>query len=616
MYQLSASGSPSAGALLIFKNTGFMKNKSFRIFATVAAVALLLFLSCTPSSQYGAPAVPEVMDAVITRIYSEMEEEEMNNLDQVKVMNLFDEEDREVLATRHWVFDVNVPATVYIMRSTSQKHVPFWLEPAGFQLTGLRMRNDYHTYEVWKKDVDPGTVGLGINGFENFTYHYFVAAGPKDPDDELTLSVSVPADQYIGVLENGAFTYHDWTELTLHDVPKEMAGLKLLTTKRGRSKESHLTGAFRKTKFPASETPDQILLTWSADPSSSIDIQWRTDTTVQSGEVNYRVDGSNQVITVEAEMYRMEDRELMNDRYIHRFTAQLRNLRPGIRYEYRISPGTDWSEVQSFTTADGSPDFSFVWFGDVHNKPEFGELHNLALENHPETAFFAIAGDLVGDGLYRDQWDELFAWSEKVNYSKPLMNVPGNHDNRMGLGAKMYRDMFSYPKNGPTDVPEEQTYSFVYNNTLFLMLDATSGIDNQTAWIEEQLAQSDETWKIAIFHFPPYNWEEPYTDIQNQWVPLFDKYHVDLVFSGHIHYYMRSRPMKGGEVTDSFEDGTAYIISLAIPGREKEIGEEPYALVRDQHCWLYQHVRIEDNRLLYKSVNREGKIIDEFRIEK
>src|SRR5690554_6061370 len=131
MYQFSASCSPSAGALLIFKNTGFMKNKSFRIFATVAAVALLLFLSCTPSSQYGSPAVPEVMDAVITRIYSEMEEEEMNNLDQVKVMNLFDEEDCEVLATRHWVFDVNVPATVYIMRSTSQKHVPFWLEPAG-----------------------------------------------------------------------------------------------------------------------------------------------------------------------------------------------------------------------------------------------------------------------------------------------------------------------------------------------------------------------------------------------------------------------------------------------------------------------------------------------------
>src|SRR5690606_16285420 len=135
-------------------------------------------------------------------------------------------------------------------------------------------------YEVWEKKVDAGTVELGINGFENFTYHYFVAVAPQNPNEQLELKVEIPEDQHIGVLENDAFTYHDWTELVLKDVPQEMEGHKLLTTIRGRGKESHLVGAFRKTKFPSSSNPDQVMITWSDNPSTTADIQWRTDTTV------------------------------------------------------------------------------------------------------------------------------------------------------------------------------------------------------------------------------------------------------------------------------------------------------------------------------------------------
>lgn len=89
-----------------------------------------------------------------------------------------------------------------------------------------------------------------------------------------------------------------------------------------------------------------------------------------------------------------------------------------------------------------------------------------------------------------------------------------------------------------------------------------------------------------------------------------------MVFSGHIHYYMRSKPMKGGQVVDSYNDGTAYIISLGIPGRNQEIDDEPYAAVRDQNGWLYQHIEIKGNELHYQSVNHEGKIIDQFNINK
>jgi hypothetical protein len=196
------------------------------------------------------------------------------------------------------------------------------------------------------------------------------------------------------------------------------------------------------------------------------------------------------------------------------------------------------------------------------------------------------------------------------------MSVLGNHDNRSGLGALMYRELVSYPKNGPAGVEKEHTYAFNYKNALFLMIDCTAPIEIQNSWIEEQLAKSDATWKFAMFHFPPYNWEEPYFNIQKAWLPIFDKYHVDMVMGGHIHYYMRSKPMKEGKVVASYNDGTAYVISVGIPANAREMTDEPYAAVRSNEGPLFQNVKINGNELSFVSVNADNKIVDSFTIKK
>ena len=607
--------------------TSKMNNKKIYFLGAASLFVLLCTaIACTSTEQRGGStagkmSVKEVMDNAITRLYESASEEQLQSIDLEQAMALFVEEELEVLASRHWVFEVNKPVVVSLMRSSRQENTPFWLEPTGFKKTGWEMRNTQHTYEVWQKEFDKGAVELGINGFENFTYHYFVSVAPLDPNHTLEITPIHPEQQHVSRLEDGAFTYHDWTELVLQDVPEAMKGQQLLTTIRGRGKESHVIGAFRKTPHPSSTTPDQVLLTWSADPSTSMDIQWRTNPSIETGKVIYRVANSTanpaDEKSVEAEKLLMEDRELMNDRFCHRFTAKLRDLEPGTDYEYLIEPETDWSKANRFITAnEANNSFSFIWFGDVHQKPEFGELHRQAERAHPETAFYIIAGDLVDDGLYRNQWDQLFEHSSDIIRQKPLMNVPGNHDNRMGLGAKMYRDMFSYPLNGPEGVPPKQTYSFTYKNSLFLMLDATTDIYRQTDWIEQQLANSTATWKFAVFHFPPYNGQAPYENIQQEWLPLFDEFQVDMVFSGHMHYYMRSKPIKGGKIAEGDERGTVYVISIGIPGRTEEIPEEPYAAVRNQGQGLYQHLRIDGNRLAYRSFNKEGDTVDTLEIRK
>ncbi|MCO5237795.1 MAG: metallophosphoesterase family protein [Chitinophagaceae bacterium] len=585
------------------------------LFLFIVLASLVILNSCADKG-IREQMVKEVMDKTVTSLYKTMSEQDLASLNDEQVMQLFNDGEKQVLATRHWMFDVNVPVTVSVMRSQAQQTVPFWLEPAGFVKTGQTMKNEQITYEVWQKKFAAGQVGLGVNGFENYSLHYFVSVAPLDKNDRLELSNFFPSNQYVGELQDSAFVYHDWTELVLTGVPDNMKGQKLLTTIRGRGTESQLIGAFRKTTFPSSATPDQVMLTWSSDPATGIDIQWRTDTIINTGEVHYREKGTDRVMTVSAERFRMEDRYLMNDRYINRFTAQLRNLKPGTTYEYQVSPSTNWTEKYTFSTEAADSSFSFIWTGDTHHSPTIAKLYNLADQHHPDAAFYSIAGDLVSEGLHRDQWDDLFDFTKEVISRKPLMAVIGNHDTRRGLGAWMYRELFSYPKNAPAGVHQEHTYSFEYKNALFLMIESTASVDTQKVWIEEQLAKSNATWKFVMFHFAPYNWDEPYFDIQSVWVPVFDKYHVDMVMNGHFHYYMRTRPMKAGEVVPSHKEGTVYVESIGIPTKPKERPDEPYAAVRNFDGDIYQHVKIAGNKLSFTAINADNKVIDAFTIQK
>src|SRR5690606_34571587 len=113
-----------------------------------------------------------------------------------------------------------------------------------------------YTYEVWQKSFPAGEVGLGINGFDKHRPVYFVGVAPKHSGDAVNITPILPQKQLVTVLDTGAFTYHDWDGLVLTEVPEALKGQYLLPTIRGRAREAHLIGAFRRTEFPSTETPD------------------------------------------------------------------------------------------------------------------------------------------------------------------------------------------------------------------------------------------------------------------------------------------------------------------------------------------------------------------------
>ncbi len=588
-------------------------------FSRILFISLIIFSCGTPREEQASDSIAAVMDDVVTRLYREVPADQYKDIDDAFMMDFLSDDEKHVLATCYQHFVVNVPVVVSLMRDQSQKTIPFWIESSGFKKTGEKVKSESYVYEVWQKQFAAGEVALGINGFDKHRPVYFICVAPVNKSDELVISDVYPAEYEIAIMRKGAFTYHDWSSLLLVDVPESLTGQKLFTTVRGRAREAHVKGGFRETPYPSSGNPDQILLTWSASPRHTIDIQWRTDTSGNDGVVQYWRAGAEgaDTLRVDASSYRMADRMLANDRYMNRFTAQLKDLNAGTKYHYRVGSHarSTWSDVRSFETEGDSKDFSFVWFGDTHCLPDSGKLVRLA-GKHTDAAFYSIAGDLVTTGLNRDDWDRLFQHAGTAFSYKPLMPVPGNHDRQDGLGAKMYYDLFSLPKNGPKGVDAESSYAFQYGDALFLMIDATSDWDAHTPWIEDQLKNTTAKWKFAMFHFPPYNFEEPYPEIQAAWGPLFDRYHVDMVMGGHVHYYMRSRPMNAGKVVRSYDDGTVYTISISIPWKHDTITDEPYAVLQYPEGYFYQHVRIEGNALKYTSYDQHGVVRDQFTIEK
>lgn len=577
----------------------------------------VLWLGGCSQSEKVEHTVNSTMDSVITRLYGQLDANQLDTISEQFMIHFLTAEEKQAIATTYWKFEVNVPVVVSVMRDSAQQQVPFWLEEQGFRKTILTMRNDLCTYEVWQKEFEKGEVGLGINGFDKHRPVYFVAVAPLTTADKLEINPIFPRHQHIAVLDKGSFTYHDWDGLVLTEVPESLRGQMILTTIRGRAREAHVLGAFRNTAFPSSLKPDQITLTLVGDAENSMAIQWRCDATVDDAWVTYWPAHGSDTIKVRAKRVLLEDRLLQNDRYVSRFTATLDELAVATTYHYVVGHDESESAILKFTTADVDDRFGFIWFGDVHNDQKWGDLLQYASARHPETSFYVLAGDLVNTGLHRDDWDALFNHSGNVFNHKPLMAVPGNHDSQDGLGASMYQRLMAYPANGPTGLSPGLTYSFRYKNALFLMIDAVSfSAEEQKDWISQQLAKTDATWKFAVFHFPPYTVEEPYVDIEREWIPLFDEYQVDMVMNGHFHYYLRTKPMKGGKPVNKGDSGTTYVMSVGTKGKNTDGEIAPHIAKAIKTGYLYQYVTIDGQKLTQVCRDSAGNVLDYFEVSK
>ncbi|MDP0491862.1 MAG: LamG-like jellyroll fold domain-containing protein [Verrucomicrobiota bacterium JB023] len=311
-------------------------------------------------------------------------------------------------------------------------------------------------------------------------------------------------------------------------------------------------------------------------------------------------------------------------RTIHEIT--LTGLEPEMLYYYYTETPTESSpiltDVSTFQTATkpGSP-IAFTVFCDTQSNPHIvNQLAEAAWEYRPN--FLIIGGDLVTTGKNKSHWTEhFFPNMDPIISRVPFYPVLGNHEQN----AEYYYDYMHLPE-------PEYFYTFVQGDIQFFMIDSNKSLapdSEQYQWLDEQLAASDSTWKIAVHHHPPHSsdddygndWKRPIKEATNgdrnarQLTTLYDKHGVDIVWTGHIHSYERTWLLREGQPVE--KDGTLYLITGGAGGGLERFG--PYRpifqrQIRTGHHFSY--VTCFGGELDVKAYDLEGKLFDHFTLRK
>ncbi len=304
---------------------------------------------------------------------------------------------------------------------------------------------------------------------------------------------------------------------------------------------------------------------------------------------------------------------------------RIEGLTSNTQYFYRVESKagseTLTSEPSTFQTASprGTP-VSFAVISDTQkNLKVAGEISALAWAQRPH--FLLHPGDLVDQGKKNSDWLTEFFPAMNVLISRvPLYPVLGNHEQN----AQNYFDYMALPD-------PEYYYMFSYGDADFFMIDSNRKVEpgsEQYQWLEEKLSASTAIWKFVCHHHPPYSSDEnDYGDLWKtnkgtygdtrvrQLVPLYEKYGVDIVWTGHIHSYERTWPIKDSQAVN--DQGTIYMItgggggSLETPGPYRPFFQNN---VRRGHH--YTMVHINGSKLELKSFSIDDKMFDCTEIEK
>eukprot|EP01129_Flabellula_baltica_P009646 TRINITY_DN396_c1_g1_i1.p1 TRINITY_DN396_c1_g1~~TRINITY_DN396_c1_g1_i1.p1 ORF type:complete len:398 (-),score=69.06 TRINITY_DN396_c1_g1_i1:6-1199(-) len=157
--------------------------------------------------------------------------------------------------------------------------------------------------------------------------------------------------------------------------------------------------------------------------------------------------------------------------------------------------------------------------------------------------YFFHAGDIVSMAMKLVDWHhQWFEPLEKALFRGKLIPVSytrGNHDKEYGYGYKYSLEKPLY-------------YTTVMKNTRFIFLDTNVNSRQQLQWFESELKKDHKVkFTVVVCHIAPYieywephAWEEKYEKVWNvfmreKYVPLFERYKVDMVISGHSHIYQR-----------------------------------------------------------------------------
>ena len=322
---------------------------------------------------------------------------------------------------------------------------------------------------------------------------------------------------------------------------------------------------------------------------NSIIISWNTATPTTQNEVHWGRSPTLGNVTVEKNIFANTNHAI-----------EIGELSAAQKYYYTIVSDQTESPLYTFwTTFPPNVTIRFVAYGDTQGDWDNWRTVSLvsqAIEKeHP--AFVLKTGDQVDNGKNLDDWINFFTVSSFLHNST-LYPVLGNHE----YYSPLYFSFFSLPNN-------EHWYSFENGPVHFIGL-SSSGPDRyrllQSLWLFNDLRSNNESFTIVFFHHPVYSSGEHgnTTHLQKIWAPMFERFHVDIVFNGHDHDYERS-----------IVNGVTYMVIGGGGSPLYNNGHSPWT-VYSEKTYHYCLLNANSSILTLKAIKLDGTVFDSFTISK
>ena len=367
-------------------------------------------------------------------------------------------------------------------------------------------------------------------------------------------------------------------------------------------------------------------------------------------ETTYKDPGCNEPVWE----YFHEDIIISGQRDRRLWTVRAANLTPNCKYKIKFKyrhmciDVWHWKWGEFHTAPDANVEhIGFFAFGDQKYISGTDEINDIA-EGINETyyynknTFILHTGDIVYQGGYsfedKDYWKNYFKIDgmRDLLSNMPMFTTPGNHDVDKGDGsnhinAANYHRYFPYGVTvynpyyhrtyGPIQIYSLTSYPMETNNycsdTNRNYRPHDLGGTGQWDWLKANLEAHDgdwRGWKVVIMHAPMYSPDDCNNqyDARTHLQPLFERYGVDLVLSGHEHYYARKTV-----------NGITYLIlggagaGLSLPDNSPCRSDpqcKGFDYVANKHHWA--HFTIHGDEMHVSVFDDKKNLIEGFDVDK
>lgn len=365
---------------------------------------------------------------------------------------------------------------------------------------------------------------------------------------------------------------------------------------------------------PEGTVPIHWRVTWKHSPATSAVVSWDTLEPGRQHRVHVRSEDGAFERTIDCQRNGQYTAAADSPFKLYYHHARLEDLKPSTKYFVQMeSDGQKSAEYWFLTAPDDDRPIRLLAGGDSRSGQTQRRFMNRRMvrlmDEMPNVLALAHGGDYIYDGRQLDQW---WVWlgdyELTVSDDKrllPIIPARGNHDR-----GPLFDEIFDFPPNDTnyyTTILSPQVCLITANTEISLRGD-------QSIWLDKELAavRGKHRWLLAQYHQPAWPAVKHPGSAVRHFVPLFEKYNVDLVLESDGHVLKRTVPIRDGKHDPT---GVVYVgegglgVGQRSPKSDRWYLQKPGMAISAHHV---QMITFHPDRLEYKAIGMDGATLDEY----